>query len=312
MKIPKIIIGSSGQVAASLREAFAKKNIASWSTSRQVGAEHFLDLGQPESIRNFFSSLAKEFPKQTTDIYLAGAMTHVDKCEQEPALCQALNVEGPRIVGEECLRYGHRLCYYSSEYVFGEAEYHGGQVGPFREEDPVAPCAVYAKSKCEAERVLLGLSPNFHPLILRTTMVFSYDANGVNYVMQVLRQLERFTKGDTSISFKVPVDQISTPTYAPALAEASIALLEKKCTGIYHIVGSDLVSRKEFIEKIIAAFDFPKNAVNAFSYLTTADLKQPARRPLTAGLNADKAQREGIKIWSLEESFRDFQQRQKS
>jgi len=314
--VPKIIIGTSGQVANALREKLLLSGNKVWTTSRTPDPSKncfFLDLGNPRSITAFFSEFSTKFLGKKTDVYLPGAITHVDKCEQEPKRCYELNAEGPSRVAEVCYRYGYRLCFYSSEYVFGEAEYRGGKIGPFSEIDPPAPTSIYGKSKLEAENSLLKISPNFKPLIIRTTMVFSYDKNGLNFVMQVRRHIERWLKGDHSQSFRIPVDQISTPTYAPALADASIHLMNEACSGIYHIVGRDLLSRKEFIERIIDFFSYPKEeAMQAFQFLATAELAQSAKRPLSAGLKTEKAEKAGVKIWDLEKSFGDFSAREQS
>ncbi len=312
---PVLIIGSSGQVARSLKEELVRTGSPVWTTSRNPKAgdssQFFLDLGNKKSIEDFFAGFAKKFPGISTDVYLPGAMTHVDRCEQEQALCRALNVTGPLAVALECQKAGYRLCYYSSEYIFGEEEYHGGAIGPFSEVDAPAPSSFYGKSKLDSENALLALQPQLNVLIIRTTMVFSYEPEGMNFVMQVLRQLERWKNKDYSQSFRVPQDQISTPSYALGLAQASLQLMQKKCSGIYNVVGKDLVSRKEFIERIIAEFSYPPETLQAFQFLDTKELKQVARRPLTAGLTTTKAAAAGVRIWSLAEAFQDFKQERK-
>lgn len=313
--VPVIIIGTSGQVAQALRSEIHKEGQLIWSTSRNPkrgdATQFFLDLGDKKSIENFFQNFSQKFPGIATEVYLPGAMTHVDRCEQEQDLCKKLNVDGPVVVAELCEKYGHRLCYFSSEYVYGAAEYCGGKVGPFSESDAPSPSCYYGKSKLDAENALLARKNNSFILVVRTTMVFSYEVKGMNFVMQVLRHLERWKQGDHSQSFRVPVDQISTPTYAKALAQASIQLMQKKCSGIYHVVGRDLLSRKEFIEKILQEFSYPKEALQSFQFLPTKELGQVAKRPLTAGLNTAKAEQEDIRIWSLQDAFRDFKEQMK-
>lgn len=299
------IIGGSGQVAGCLQQALQKRGveIVSSSSSGRAGSIP-LDLAKPESIRLFFTQLEQRFPAGAVEVFLPGALTHVDRCEAERDLCRKINAEGPAIVAEECRRRKYGLTYFSTEYVFGGAEYEGGAVGPFSEEDPPHPTCWYGETKLEAERAILRTMPE--ALILRTTMIFSYDPKGMNFLMQYLRQLERLQRGENPPVFKIPEDQISTPTYAPALGESSCWLREKGVSGIVNIVGSDLLSRRELVMRVMDAFGFDREkCLKGFQFLKTKELGQAAVRPLTAGLKTERARRLGVKIYSLEEAFRE-------
>src|SRR3989344_1731213 len=96
-EFPKIIIGTSGQVARALREKFIENKEEFISTSRKsMQSSFFLDLSNPKSITGFFSEFSTKYPGVKADIFLPGAMTHVDKCEQEKKICYEVNSEGPR------------------------------------------------------------------------------------------------------------------------------------------------------------------------------------------------------------------------
>ncbi len=308
---PRLIVGSSGQVAQALMQDLRRRGIPFWTTTskkEKVTKDcRFLDLASRESIEKTFQEFARFFPGKDIDVFLPGALTHVDRCEQEPELCKKINTDGAVAVAEECAARGYRLCFFSSEYVFGGAEYEGGSVGPFRETDPPFPTSVYGRSKLEAERALLSLSPSFQPLVIRTTMVFSWAPEGLNFFMQLYRQLEKSKNGAPEQIFKIPVDQISTPTYAPALAQTSFELMQKGEHGIFHIVGKDLLSRRDFLERIVGEFSFPREAMDrGFTFVKTSSLGQAAKRPLTAGLKTERAEKSGVKIWPLEEAFREI------
>lgn len=304
---PAILIGSSGQVASALREALAARGVRALLTSSRGGeGARPLDLGDPESIRAFF----RDYTGEPAEVFLPGAMTHVDRCEDERDLCRRVNTEGPAVVAEECRARGHTLTYFSTEYVFGEAEYHGGAVGPFSETDePAAPC-YYGRSKLEAERAIQSILGVDGALIVRTTMVFSWAPQGNNFLMQYFNQLTAIAEGRSPPVFRVPEDQISTPAYAPALAEATCRLREKGVRGIVNVVGSDWLSRKDLVLRVIREFGFDREqSLAGFRFLRTAELGQRARRPLTAGLMSDKARSLGVPVWSLDEAFRDIARR---
>lgn len=293
-----IVVGAGGQVSRALRESLELRGIPIVLTSSS-GKGHPMDLGDPASIRAFFAALPPEFRGPGTELFLPGALTHVDRCETERELCRRINTEGPVFAAECAHRHGMGITFFSTEYVFGGAEYEGGAVGPFSEEDPPHPTTWYGQCKLDAEKGILAIDPN--ALIVRTTMVFSWDPDGLNFFMQLYRQLERGASAPQE--FKIAVDQISTPTYAPALAEAVVTLRERKIGGIVNLVGSDLLSRKEFLLKMAEAFGFPSDPPG-FRYLETKDLGQKARRPLRAGLRTDKARTLGVKVLSLSEAFR--------
>ena len=83
-----------------------------------------------------FQNIESQLQGKRAEVFLTGALTHVDRCENERDLCWRMNAEGPGVVAEECARLGYKLTHFSTEYVFGQAEYEGGAVGPFSEEGP--------------------------------------------------------------------------------------------------------------------------------------------------------------------------------
>jgi len=66
------------------------------------------------------------------------AYTAVDKAEDEPEKCWAVNVDGTRNIAEGCKKIGAKLLYISTDYVF---EGTGEQF--YKETDPVNPQNVY-------------------------------------------------------------------------------------------------------------------------------------------------------------------------
>lgn len=319
-----IVIGTHGQVGQALIHSLKEKGERVVTTSRRFSErtedklQFFLDLQNPASIKQFFHKFSQRFSGERVWVFLTGALTHVDRCEQEPKLAIALNADGPMAVADECQRLAYKLLFYSSEYVFGGAEYEGGKVGPFTESDSVFPTSVYGKTKLTVEKKLMALletlpaNASHSPLAVRTTMVFSYEPEGMNFVMQVRRQLEKVRQGGEISPFRVPRDQISTPTYAPDLALASIQLMEKGACGVFHLVGTDLLSREKFVAQIASAYGFTSAEVaKGFVFVNTAELGQSARRPLTAGLSIQAAEKLGIKMKGISAALADMQKREK-
>jgi dTDP-4-dehydrorhamnose reductase len=88
---------------------------------------------------------------------------------------------------------------------------------------------------------------------------------------------------------RVPADQIGSPTYAPNLARAAVALEQSGAKGIYHLAGPERANRYEFARAAAAVFGLDAAPLQP---VTTAELGQAAARPLNAGMVCDKAQAE--------------------
>lgn len=306
-----VILGARGQVGTTLaRELAARGRNPLISSRTPKEGELLVDFENPRTIADFFRELDRRNGGEPATVFLTGAFTHVDGCELDPEKCARINRDGPLRVAEECARAGHQLLFFSSEYVFGQAEYEGGAVGPFGEDDPVAPTSAYGRAKAEAEtgiQKILGGKAS----ILRTTVVFSWRPEDMNFAMQLRRFLAAKLEGKSlpgmTEKFRIPTDQISTPTYAPALADAALKIAERRLAGIFHTVGADLLARSEFAERLVELFGYPLDECRKhLEFLPTSALKQPARRPLTAGLRTDKLRALGIPVWTLADAFKEY------
>lgn len=299
-----IVIGKSGQVGRGLVDYLPKRGYSVFVTSSKPSS-YQLDLSDNLSIDRCMEQIRKEVSGGSVRVFLAGALTHVDLCEEKPDLCRQMNAIGPIRVAENCKKFGWDLSFYSSEYVFGAAEYRGEFWGPYSEADKPEPCCEYGKAKLEAEIGIQQILPSAQ--IIRTVMVFSWDPKGMNFFMQYFRHLESFSEKN-STPFRIPEDQISTPAYGPALSAASVDLAERGAGGIYNLVGPDLVSRKDLVFRVATSCGYSKEQVEkAFRFVKTKDLGQKAKRPLKAGLTTQKADQLEIRLPSLKEAFQEIQ-----
>ena len=268
MKI--LIIGADGQVGKNIFSSALKAggfNVAgTYRTpeNRQSPDLLRLDLSEPESIKRAFEVSKPEI------VVLCSAMTHVDNCEKDSGLARKINVDGVKYVVENCQAFNSRLAFFSTEYVFD------GKNGPYGENDETDPISEYGRTKLEGEQIALNLPES---LVIRTTVVYSHSLGGKNFLMQILR------KGALREDMNVPDDQYSNPTHAGNLADFTLELIKLKKSGIYNIVGKDLMSRYEFALKICEIFGLNPDFIHP---KRTRDLSQMARRPLKAGLKTSK------------------------
>ena len=197
-----------------------------------------------------------------------GALTHVDYCETheqesyEKTVQSTINLIA---IAKEC---NARMVYLSTDYVFD------GKDGPYKEDHPVNPLSVYAQHKLEAEQLILKETAN--ALVLRVTNVYGNELRGKNFVARIIDQCRNHQK----LTLKLPYDQYASPTNAWDIARAMFVLLKDNKHGIYHIGGTDYLNRVELALRVLSYFP---DAVYDLMPISTAEMNQPAARPLLGG-----------------------------
>jgi dTDP-4-dehydrorhamnose reductase len=263
-----LVIGASGQVGGALAARLAQRGheVTGTHHGQPQPGTHRLDLTDAVATERCISDTAPEW------ILCPAALTAVDYCESHPEEAMAVNRDAPGIAAAAAAGRGAGFVYFSTEYVFD------GTAGPYAEDDPVHPESVYALSKLEGERRVVAENPR--AIVIRTTVVYGPERQGKNFVYQVLR---RARNGEP---IRVPNDQRSSPTYNVDLAAATVELIERDFRGVLHVAGPDVLDRHAFALEVCRVFGLDAGLVAG---ITTESLRQPARRPLRAGLTIDRA-----------------------
>jgi dTDP-4-dehydrorhamnose reductase len=236
-----------------------------------------IDMADPGSIQ---TTLREQKPNL---IINATAYTDVDKAESEPEKAMAINATGPGILAEEALKTGAALIHYSTDYVFD-----GSKGTAYTEEDQPNPINTYGLSKLRGEQAIQQAGGAC--LILRTAWV--YSMRRPCFVTKVLEWAR------TRKVLRIVDDQISSPTWARMLAEATAQIIAqgrgesvdyiKEKTGLYHLAGGGSCSRYEWAKEILELD--PKKEEQMVKELLPAkssEFPTPARRPLFSALNCD-------------------------
>ena len=213
----------------------------------------------------------------------AGDMLHrvtagLARTESEADAAHALNAAGAGHVAQACERRRIPLIHTSTDYVFD-----GAKPSPYREDDHTAPLNVYGGSKLAGERLVMNLCSRH--IIVRTAWLVS--SHGRNFVTTMLRLAE------TRPNLDVVDDQHGSPTFAPHLATAILAISERLAGrtapwGIYHAAGAGEatwcdVAREVF--SVSASLNGPSASVRPIS---STDYPTSARRPANSRLNCQK------------------------
>ena len=279
-----LLLGNTGQVGWELNRSLL--------TLGEVIALDFptIDMATSDSIRTVVR-------KSQSDIIVnATAYTNVDKAESESELAMAINGIGPGILAEEAKLLGAALIHYSTDYVFD-----GTKGEPYTEEDEPNPINVYGKTKLAGEQAVETVGGAY--LIFRTSWV--YSLRRPCFVTKVLKWARE------NETLRIVDDQISSPTWARMLAEATAQVIAQGKTGLidyinekkglYHLAGGGACSRYEWAKAVVEKL--PEDEEFKAKFIETAksnEFQTPADRPMNTALNCTQFEQEfgmTIPLW---------------
>jgi dTDP-4-dehydrorhamnose reductase len=268
MNATVLIVGASGLVGSALAREFSPL-CRVFGTFCQNATPDFmhLDLRDQAEVRSLLRRVRPDV------VLCPAAEPNVELCEIDPVATRLVNVEGLQNLIEATAELGAFLVYFSTEYVFD------GRCGPYSEDDACNPLNEYGRQKLDCERRIAAQLGRY--IIGRISGVYDWEKKKKNFVV---RLIESLVSGQ---SFKVPSDQVITPTYAPNLARVVHRLVESGHQGLFHLSGSLPLLRTEFAQLIADLFDLDGSLLVP---MPTEKLELSAVRPRSAGLRIDKAQ----------------------
>ena len=255
-----LLTGADGQLGQDFQKLFDKSGIKYTATDYKE-----LDVTNKEKVKEFVNS------NNFTMIINCAAYNNVDKAEEEPEKCYALNSHGPKYLAEICKEKNIVFVTYSTDFVFdGEKEI------PYIEEDIPNPLSIYSKAKLEGERYSLEYEKSF---VIRTSWVFGMGNN--NFCKQVIN----WSKGKDKL--RIVDDQISSPTYSKDLAEYSWKLVQTDKYGLYNLSNDGEASKFEQAQYILKKIGWSGILERA----KTMDFPLPAKRTEYSKLDSSKLER---------------------
>lgn len=189
-----------------------------------------LDLTDAAAVRS-------EFRRQQPQLVIhCAALSKSPACEANPRLARNLNVGVTALLAE--LAAEIPLVFLSTDLVFD------GRAGNYAEEAAVNPLSVYAETKAAAEQVLRA---NPRHLIVRTSLNGGRSPTGDRGFNEQIRRA--WQAGQTLSLF---TDEFRSPISAEVTARAIWELVAQNATGVYHVAGSEKLSRWQ-IGRLLAA-----------------------------------------------------------
>ncbi len=201
----------------------------------------------------------------------SAAMTHVDRCENEPMAAFEVNAVGARNVARACSASNARLLHVSTDYVFD-----GEKQSPYVEDDTPRPVNAYGTSKLAGEFFVRAES-DAH-LVVRTSGLYGlYECRGKGTFAETI--LARARQGQ---ALRVVSDERLTPTFTEDLAKQVRAIVERGAPGgIYHATNAGSCSWYEFARELLAL----AGVSTSLEPIAAKEWKSPTRRPANSVLD---------------------------
>jgi dTDP-4-dehydrorhamnose reductase len=188
-----------------------------------------------------FGAVREAFRKESPAMVIhCAALANTPMCEKNPMLARRLNVDVTRVLAE--LAADVPFFFFSTDLVFD------GRMGNYDESSAVNPLSAYAKTKVEAERVVLA---NPKHAVVRTSLNFGQSLTKDRAFNEQMRSAVE--RGEVLQLF---VDEFRCPIPAEVTARAVWELAAQDKPGLYHLAGSERLSRWE-IGQLLAAYWAP-------------------------------------------------------
>jgi dTDP-4-dehydrorhamnose reductase len=250
-----LITGGGGMLAGALRKVLQQHGAPSPIVCDRTAC----DITDANALGDLFARV-----KPTLALNCA-AYTKVDLAEKELEKAVAVNSTGPVILAALCREFGTKLVHYSTDYVFD-----GSLRRPLRPDDPVGPKSAYGRSKLLGEQAIQRVE-GLEFLILRTAWL--YGAGGPNFV-QTMVKAARAGK-----PLKVVNDQVGSPTHTIDLAEATLHLLDRGASGIWHVSNAGQTTWFDFARAIFQEWNLSPDLQPTTSAEWKATRPDSAARP---------------------------------
>ena len=243
-----------------------------------------LDLTDHPNVERAWESI-----KPSAVIHCA-ALSRTKDCEQDPERARRINVQATA-----------RLAQLSRDIPFiflSSAEVFDGKTGWYRESDEPKPINVYGQTKLEAERMVLQYPRH---TVVRIVLTAGTSQGSDRSFVEDMCRVAKFGKDVTLYA-----DEFRCPLPAGTIARVLWELVGLECPGLYHLGGTERLSRWDIGEALLPWYPELKGRLAKGS----ARNHRGAPRPVDLSLVCDKIQDllsfhiPGFREWLLTRSDR--------
>ena len=284
-----LLTGASGQLGAYLIDRLIDRNheIVAWSGT-EPGRRRSVPLTPVDLLDASRTNQALGAANPDAIIH-AAAISAADAVRSDLGRARAINVDATGRIAEWADRHDRRLVFTSTDLVFD------GTRAWNRELDPAEPILAYGRTKREAEAAVLRTSKG---VVARVCLLFGPSRCGRPYFFD--RAVEAIREGKSQTFFE---DEYRTPLDMATAAEILVRLAESDLTGLFHVAGTERVSRFELMRRASTALGLDASLVHPGR---RADVALPEPRPADVSLDTTRLAQEfpDLRRPTIEEALR--------
>ncbi len=271
------ITGCKGQLGRALYAALAEHTLAGCDLPE-------LDITDREAIGAAIADFAPDVVIHTA------AWTDVDGCARDPEKAYRANTLGTQNVALASAANDAAMVYISTNEVFD-----GAATEPYREWEPLHPINPYARSKAGGEWFVRHLLTRFY--IVRISWLYALGGRNFSNPHRIIQLADELG------ALQVVTDEVSSPTYAPDLANALAELLHTEAYGVYHLTNAGYVSRYDYVREVLRISGREGVPVEP---VTLDDFERASTPPRFAPLANTAAAAQGIRLRHWKEALEEF------
>lgn len=201
------------------------------------------DLLDPKAVPDILNESKPEV------VIHCAALADIDQCEADPALANQLNAELPAQIADACARRKIRLVHISTDAVFD-----GQKQGMYMETDTPTPAGVYSQTKYQGERAVLEINPR---AIVARVNFYGWSLSGKKSLAEFF--INNLHNGKNVNGF---TDVTFCPMLVKHLGGILLLMLERGLHGLYHVVGSQAMSKYQFGVEIARRFGLRESLIS--------------------------------------------------
>ena len=248
-----LITGINGLLGSNIARIFQERGHTVFGSGRQskasVGAAGYFagDLLQSEVVSDLFEKTSPD-----AVIHCVG-LADVNRCESDPGLADALNVQTAAGIAQEAARCQCRLLHVSTDHLFDGTR-------PLRTEaEPPTPLNEYARSKWRGEQAVVAAHPA--AAVIRTSF---YGWSPVGHAPTFAEWMHDSLAAQKAITLYT--DLYFNAIEVSALALALEEVLAADFSGVLNIASSERASKYDFGRVMAEVFGFSLQHVTATTF----------------------------------------------
>jgi dTDP-4-dehydrorhamnose reductase len=177
------------------------------------------------------------------------ALANLENCEENPIEARNLNTDLPRELALACAKRNIRFVHISTDSVFD-----GTKEGIYTEEDEPSPPGVYSQTKLDGECSVQEANPQ---AILARVNFYGWSLGGRRSLAEFF--VNNLSEGRNVNGF---TDVIFCPMLVNVTARLLLEVLEKNLSGLYHLVGTQAMSKYQFGVEVARRFGLREDLIS--------------------------------------------------